>query len=631
MSGEFHVDRLRFVGPAGSQSYEFTKRVTVITGPVGSGKTSILDAIAYALGASWTPGKKIRPALDAVEINCRIGSDAITIFRPLHGSTGTVSVTVNDAGPQLLPTTGDQDLSLSTVLLGRLGLPIVRVPEKIKEVTGDDRAVSFADVLSLMYLDQDQIDGLVGFSGARHVKWRQTAEVVYGFTTSEIANLQSELGATNGELNKVRRHVQEVEAFLRAVEIPSERDDDAEKGRVAADLAVVDHELKALRSAAGQPYDVPMRTRLAEGQRELGEARERARAALAQVNAMGRVRAQLRADIANLNLAAGAMVLRELEFEQCPRCMSALDPESSTPGHCRLCQQPESPPGPLGVAAELARLERQTAETDQLLAEALEQQSQSANSVLSRQKELAELGRAWDEAAAAALAPKLERIAELSEQRGALLRARDTLDRTARMRAELTAARKERERLRAESNRLSAQLDAAKAEQKRARAVVRLLGERYFELLQQMEMRDLDAASVDGKTFVPLVNGEGIKPLSSGGMKTMASFAYFLAALSIRVRGEASLLPRFMMIDSPRKGHGKNQADEAAMARFYRTLATFARLSSQSDFQVIVADNDSPIEDKELFHIIEFTDEVRSVDLELLCGGDQQVEDTDVP
>jgi hypothetical protein len=136
-----------------------------------------------------------------------------------------------------------------------------------------------------------------------------------------------------------------------------------------------------------------------------------------------------------------------------------------------------------------------------------------------------------------------------------------------------------------------------------------------------MQLRDLETAGVDPKMFVPLVNGESIPALSSGGMKTVASFAYFLATLRIRLRGEDTLLPRFMMIDSPRKGHGKNKVDEDSMKRFYRTLATFARLGSSSEFQVIVADNDTPTTDQSEFGIIEIPDGGRSVDIGLLTGS----------
>ena len=142
-----------------------------------------------------------------------------------------------------------------------------------------------------------------------------------------------------------------------------------------------------------------------------------------------------------------------------------------------------------------------------------------------------------------------------------------------------------------------------------------------------MEMPDLESAQVDPKRFVPLVNGEGLRQLSSGGLKTMASFAYFVAALQVRLRGEPSLLPRFMMIDSPRKNFGKNPVDEASMARFYRTLATLARMSSASEFQVIVGDNDSPSQERDQFGLIELSSEHRGVDIELLTKGPREHED----
>lgn len=622
MSGELHVDRLRFVGPAASQEYEFRRRVTVISGPVGAGKTTILNGIAYCLGMSWTPPKKVRPALVAVEIDGRLGTERFTITRSLRVNKDTAGISIGTSPAVRLPVGGDKELSLSTILLERLDIPVIRVPQKTRVITEEDRAVSFADVLSLVYLDQDQIDGTIGFTGDRFVKWRQTAEVVYGFTTSEIAELQAELGQANGALTRVRRYINEVERFLAAVTLPGEEADLETRRRVQDDLGAVERELAQLKTDAERPYDAQMRSAFHASERALASARDAAARAVREVTAMQRVVAQLAVDVEALDRLSAASAIGELEFEQCPRCLSEVSADQEVrPGHCLLCHQREPvAPGPLETEVERRRVGRQQSESADLLREANARYEAAYQEVLALEREHGAIVTRWNEAASAALAPRLERVAALSERRGALLRSREVIDRSARMRAELSEARAERDRLLLEVKRLEGELDAARAEQRRAQKLVQLFGERYFELLQEMQMRDLETANVDSKTFVPLVNGEGIKRLSSGGMKTVASFAYFLAALQIRLAGEPSLLPRFMMIDGPRKGHGRNEADEAAMLRFYRTLANFARLSSQSDFQVIVADNDTPLKDRDQFGIIEFDEHTRSVDVALLLG-----------
>jgi hypothetical protein len=623
VSGELRITHLRLIGESGVQVYEFRRRVTVVTGAVGAGKTSLLNAIKYALGGSWQPPKKIRPVLQAIEIEGRLAGTPILLRRPFRVGSGTVSVRLGDDIEQPLEVSGSDGLTLSDVLLERLGLPSVKVPEKPSEPTGEERAVSFADVLALMYLDQVQLETTVGFTGARHAKWRQACEVVYGFMTSEIAAIQTELGKVNSDLAQSSRYIAEVTRFLDAVEVPLDSgSDDERRAQITAELEWLDRELARLRALDVSESDVEMREGLTHAERALAVSRAKADAALGEVNAMKRVRAQLQSDMANIERADAAHSLRELEFEQCPRCMAALESVSSSTGACRLCRQPErSPVGALASEIERNRIQRQQAETSGLLDQAFVSYEEALQEIGMRETERREAATAWNAATAAAMAPKMQEVAALSERRGALLRARDTLDRTYRMRVELRSAGIERDRLTSERGRLEQELSAARAQQTRAHETVRTLGEAYFGLLREMELRDLETANVDPKTFIPLVNEEPIPALSSGGMKTIASFAYFLAALRIRLRGEDTLLPRFMMIDSPRKGHGKNKPDEASMKRFYRTLATFARLSADSELQVIVADNDKPGTDQSEFGIIEIPDGARSVDIGLLSGN----------
>lgn len=626
MSGELRITHLRLVGESGIQVYEFPRRVTVIVGAVGAGKTSLLNAIKYALGGSWKPPKVIRPVLQAIEIEGEIAGTRIVLRRPFGVGSGTVSVRLGKDVEQPLEVSGSDSLTLSDVLLERLGLPNVKVPEKPSEPTGEERAVSFADVLALMYLDQVQLETAVGFTGAKHAKWRQTCEVVYGFMTNEIAAIQSDLGKVNSDLSHAGRYIAEVTRFLDAVELPLDSGaDDERHAQITTELEWLDRELIRVRSLDASESDMEMRSGLTQAERALAASRAEADAALADVNAMKRVRAQLQNDMANIERVDAAQSLRELEFEQCPRCMAALKPDPSSTGMCRLCHQPEgSPAGVLASEIERNRIERQQAETSGLLDQALSRYEQALQEIGVRETERREATAAWNDATVAAMAPKMQEIAALSERRGALLRGRDTLDRTHRMRMELRNAGAERDRLTSEKSRLERELGTARAQQTRAHETVRALGEAYLNLLREMELQDLETASVDPKTFIPLVNDEPIPALSSGGMKTIASFAYFLAALRTRLQGENTLLPRFMMIDSPRKGHGKNKPDEASMKRFYLTLDTFARLSAGSELQVIVADNDKPGIARGEFGIIEIPNDARSVDIGLLTGGSDE-------
>jgi hypothetical protein len=79
--------------------------------------------------------------------------------------------------------------------------------------------------------------------------------------------------------------------------------------------------------------------------------------------------------------------------------------------------------------------------------------------------------------------------------------------------------------------------------------------------------------------------------------------------------------PSFSVIDSPRKNFGSNEADAESMRRFYRTLWALRAQRTGTDFQVIVADNDSPSEERDQFELLELDRDHPLVDAARLRGG----------
>jgi hypothetical protein len=624
MASSLRVTRLRFIGRADSQSYEFPKRVTVITGPVGVGKSSMLNAIKYGLGGSWTIPRKIRGAVDAIELDVHIGDEHLKLYR-LTGRNGTsVEVRVRGGGVQLLPIDGDEhELTLSRFLLLRLGIPDLRLPESSARPGERLTTVTFNDVLHFMYLDQDQIDGVVGFTGDQHRKWQQTFEVLYALADSEVVALQTELGITNGDHERASSYVRDAHRFLEAAGLTDAGTSALRQQRIDEELIGVDRALALARRGLATPPVDEHRVELQSVDAEIARRRDALAAQTGQLQALDRVASQLRTDRVNLERAGGAFLLRELEFEMCPRCLKDLP--AVVHGACRVCHQPDDGEKSTSVAAEIERrrCERQLAETTAMIAEAQKAASEIALDLTGLGERRTGLQRAWNEATAAAVAPMAEEIERLSQRRGELLAARNELRDAARLAAELRAAGAERDRLAAEQVRLNSALAGARSARRSGLESLKAFSELYGDLLKQMDLPNMErGGSVDRKRYVPLVDGEAVKAQSSGGLKTMANFAYFLAALQLRLKGYPTYLPAFMMIDSPRKNHGSNDDDAASMERAYRLLSVLTMQRTSTKFQVIVADNDSPGEERDRFHQIELSREHKLIDIERLRGPD---------
>jgi len=146
------------------------------------------------------------------------------------------------------------------------------------------------------------------------------------------------------------------------------------------------------------------------------------------------------------------------------------------------------------------------------------------------------------------------------------------------------------------------------------------------ETIATIDMPWAESAAIDSRSYVPLVNGDRVRSLSSGGLKTIANFGFYLAQLQVRLRGYPTYLPPFIVIDSPRKNFGSNEEDAESMRRFCRTLWARRAQRTGTDFQVIVADNDSPSEERDQFELLELDRNHPLVDAARLQSGGGRAE-----
>lgn len=629
MTPEFLLRRLRLIGAGGDSTFDFKKYITVITGPVASGKTSMLEMIKHGLGGDAVITAAVRRDVRAVELLVRIGEERFLLERPIGRGSDVAAVTLaNPAGEpigerQLVPVSSRVgEATLSQFLMGRLEIPQLRFPRSARDPDEDLTAVTFNDVYGLMYLDQDQIDSAIGHEGARHQKWRQTFEVVYGLADARLAALRTALGAVNADLSRAASYVREVERFFQAV--GAEDSDGAATGRregVVSNIETIDEQLSRLNERIRLVQAAPAsRDDVAGAERRMEEVRMELARHLAERESLRRVRAQVRADLEQVERAlSSTTVLREFEFQTCPRCLQDLPHRPD--GACGLCDQPD-PPATANLSAETEqrRLQRQLDETVALIATNDGESDRRAAELAAAEQRLAVARAAWDRESREALSPYLAQIAELSERRGAVVAELASYDRAAGQRQELAAARAEIVRLQSEQRRLTSEIHAAQGELSRGRETLSALSEAYAEIISSVNMPWVESATIDPKTYVPLVNGNPVRSLSSGGLKTIANFAYYLAQLQTRQRGYPVFLPSFMVIDSPRKNFGSNAEDAESMRRFYRALWALSVQRTGSQFQVIVADNDSPSGDRDRFELLPLDRDHPLVDVTRLRG-----------
>jgi hypothetical protein len=610
MNPRMMVRQLTLEGTA-STTYSFRDGVNVIVGAVGTGKSSMLELIKYAMGGSGILSGAVRDGVSSVAVLIELNGVG-HVFRRLidareielrSASTGQVVEKCHVTGTK-------SERSVSDVLLELLGLPRLSVPRSAARPTAETTSITFFDMLAYMYARQTEIDRSVVYhlDPIREPKRKATFEVLYGLADESIAVLQLRVGQLNTDIADGKRRNREIEAFLARANEPTEFELRLKVEALTLALTRVSQHLTDIREGARQatPFADDDRKTLMLAEAALAAAEHEAALATAELERFRRVIAQLELGIERIerSLVAGGM-LSPIEFVKCPRCLQSLRGREDDRGHCIVCGLPE--PTGMGsddLQAERERTEAQLLETVALMAITTSGLGQAHAEAARLEAEVRSVRVRVDTRTVEFVSPLADEIegasrelATLEGQRQAALRSlglwaqhKAGLDRVAGLETDLrqTAEDLKRSRMRLEAGRVR----------------VVTLSDLFDDLLREFRYPWYESARIDVDTYLPVVNGESFEA-ASGGMKTLINVAYHVAGLRYGIQQGDSLLPLFLMIDSPRKNLGSENVDDKEIgSQIYSRFRTMQD-ANPLGFQLIIADNDIPIgvEDFNAIHL----------------------------
>ncbi len=614
MGRQLRIKSVALTDASEPHRWEFPKGVTVIVGDSGGGKTSLLNLVKYGLGGKAPITEAIEGAARGVVVEIQVGSKELVLSRSFHERKSVLTVAEGDTVlGEFAASNGQKQPWISDLLLTALGIPTVRVPTSRTAKSHGLASISFQDVFAYCYLDQDAIDQETVYDkqsygpGARR-PW--TFELLHGIIDGKTAELEAEREELAEQTVQRQQQLESVERFVQAADLPASaaeiarRIDDlsSEKQKIEAEIASTESDARTAVAEQTSERDIrdgaedelrDARRDLADLQAELGEVRRAAN--------------QIQRDLDTAREGdAARQTLEPLPYLVCPRCEQSLEQRETLKGHCVLCQQAEpeaseevlSPQqliaqleetralagqledAVVNARARVERLRAALAERRQALAVAKDSETEPFRARLVQLQE--HLGRTTGERAALAAGLPIEKAVET--ERMAIASGKPKV-------AELTdQAHKRRE-------------DLSVQGQARVEEVSRL----FSEILHAFSLPWLETAEVDRKTYLPLVNGLGLKRISSGGMKTTTNVAYYLAVFVTGLRESDTLTPSFLMLDSIRKDSGSGAEDLARSDRIYSYLQTLQELRVGStplarDFQLFVVDNDLPSDFERTFN-----------------------------
>lgn len=580
-------------------TYDFEGSLTLITGSIGVGKSSLLELLKYGLGGSAKLMPAIRGNVKTVEVNAEFSGHPYRFLREmgdtkvdvLDVATGEIVGPWSVTNRKYMPKASQQ-------LLTVLGLPAdLRIPRRRVKPTSDTVGISFFDLYRYIYLGQNEIDtSVVGHSDKNlDNKRRAVFELLYGLNSPELINLAVRKGEWLDKEKSLRSSAAAVKEFL----LQSNEPDMAQLQRLEAEAEAELESARELLAAVREDSEAllqsqrSLRDRVSTLRANLTELAASSDAISGDIHKSRSLLAQLRLEQQALGRASVARhALSGLEFSVCPRCLQDVAARAVPSDCCTLCLQPEEAVDE-DISGETKRLASQIAETEALLAEderALEFRRMEKRGI---DNALAEATMELDRSTAELISPRLEEVQSLSMQIARLEAQIEQLEASSARWSNYKLTLDEAD----EASRSARALDSKEQELQETLAANRVrldeLAEVFDGIVRSLRLPWYRSADIDRESYMPVVNGEQFDELSVGGArKTIVNLAYHLANLQYALTSDLAY-PGLLIVDSPRKNIGQTAEDVAVAREVYTSFVRLAQESGDS-VQLIIADNSVP-------------------------------------
>ena len=381
-------------------------------------------------------------------------------------------------------------------------------------------------------------------------------ELLFGLTNANVLDMQSELNDLNGQVAEANREAETINQFLTHSGM---------KLRIDAELALA----QAIKEEKeGQTYYSPCergqrgrRPRdpgpsqvLTDSERALNDAQE-------LVSSLDREESQYRAerhqvgqDIARLRqMASAGQRLANIEFVVCPRCTQSLTQRPVPDDVCRVCLQHDNvknlPRGQYRTPSSPTRSKRWTCTGGHR--EARQRRSRSCPEPPEPGSFSDHPDREPDREPGDTPPPGIhQRRSQGCPGKAQQERLEEVLQRWDRASDLQTVA----ETLESQRSALKTAIGAAKSTlEERRRDVLSQLTNEFATTVAAFRIPASQGATIDPKTYLPLLDGQPFNQVSSaGGIATATQVAYWMSLIAVATRLNDTAYPAFLMIDSPR-------------------------------------------------------------------------------
>jgi hypothetical protein len=622
------VERVAIVAPGSVYDAYFRYGVNIISGPISTGKSSVLALIDYALGASNRPTYPEIAKCSDVLVQFLVGKEHLTVQRSLHSTNRKARIYeghIDDVfaarveGEEVSAAHDPAEKSVSKELLRRLGLDNIKVKTAPTQSASDVSTFSLRDLMHFIYVDQDRIDSQRAAFFEQHfaiaIKWRAAFEVVTGLYDEVSAALSSSLKDAHTDVAQHRQYLENVRLFLtraKVARLDQLREELADASKERADL---DERVTGARSATqmrkGEHLELARRRNDLSHQRDESLAKEDELAR--SLKQLSRLRVQYERERAQLEfLRESESLVGSLPVTRCPSCLQPTPrPGDTSDAHdCHVCRRviPESTAG-VDVDRRLSALKRRAGDLEAYINDLSDLQSDLGKRRVRLEQQLEGVDAAIRRLQPAAIFPEMQELMQLQAAIGIVESRTRQLHEHVALRERAEAEATTIAGIEARATEIARELEERQTNRPSRDDVVNALSAHFNDVLHDIRFPNLQGARIDSRTYVPVVREQLYGELFSRGAIALAVASWHLAALRYCLDSH-NLFPMLFMIDSPLSNVGHDEADaefrdQQIVDAFYGVLMHLHRTRGP-EFQLIVCDNRPPAAARGLV-VLQFT------------------------
>ncbi len=594
--------RIKEIELEGAQrSVSFEPGLNIITGPIASGKTTLIRYLRFLIGGSL--GQQPNEARDNVKMVTglvELGTEPFKISRPAVSTTTAMVEIAGQHREWRIPASRAPDgNTYKNWLLEQLKLPRIDVPSAPTRPDSDPTPVTINDYLLYSYLAQEELGSSV-FSHRdphKNIKRKYVFDITYGFYELRTAQIQERLRDVQSQIRELSSRQELFNTFFDGTSLSN-------RETIENDLNVVRDEIEREETNA---IDLARNSQTANDtvqiQGEVLDAQQEVSHIQASIDSESQAIGNLEDLVNQLESQSGKLTrsivshkhLTDLEFVVCPRCGSGVNSKRSSDDTCYLClQSPSLEFSREILIAEQGSVDLQLREGQDLLRErelrlkTLLDEKEEANEILNQKR------RELDFKTRSYISDEATRIAATAARRAELRSKEEQLTEFLNVLSKIDDAQEVASLLKEEKNALERELESATSDTAESMDKVNFLKQRFNEMLLKLKppkFGEHELAEINPDTYLPIFYGRSFVEVSSPGLRTLINVSHALAHHLTAV--ELGLnLPQILIIDGLSEHLGQEGLDPDRLHATYELLIETSEM--HPEIQVIVVDNEIP-------------------------------------